>query len=115
MTDGDDFEGSIVHRIGRHILRLPGDTKYSALARHFRNSRSVRLHMTFDEVASFVPGGLPSSAFRHQAWWRSTSPTHVQAKAWADYDWRVAELDLAEQTVTFVRDEARRFGPGARN
>jgi hypothetical protein len=55
-------------------------SKYDALAELLRRKRGLRtqLDLRFAEISIAVPGGVPSSACRHAAWWANeTSGSHV--------------------------------------
>ena len=55
---------------------------------------------TFDEVARLLAGGLPSSAYRHSAWW-ANDDSHVQAAGWRAAGWRTEDVHLNSRVVTF--------------
>jgi hypothetical protein len=60
---------------------------------------------SFDELAAVV-GGLPPSAFVHDAWWRDATPAtrHTQASdGWLAAGYRVVALDRPGRRVTFSR------------
>jgi len=80
--------------------RGDGMTKYAPLETYLRSVKPP-MRMTFDEVARLV-GGLPPSAYRHQAWW-ANSRSHVEALAWLDAGLRVDEVDLDREVVVFGR------------
>jgi hypothetical protein len=79
--------------------------KYEQLQRHLGQVDSdVRIEMTFQEVAQWVPGGLPPSAFRNPRWWANESNgSQAQALAWLTSGWAVSSVDLSGRTVTFER------------
>ncbi len=82
----------------------PVDTqgpKYGPLERHLTGIHGRRVSMDFDEINNLV-GGLPPSAYEHQAWW-SNSPSHVQASAWLNAGWRVVAVSFFAQRVRFSR------------
>ncbi|HEY3924644.1 MAG TPA: hypothetical protein VGL75_08780 [Acidothermaceae bacterium] len=82
-------------------------TKYDGLARLLRDLSGPRTRLTFETIATAVPGGLPPSAYRRTAWWSNEAQgSHVQARAWMDAGWRVEELDLADRSVTFIRSRS---------
>jgi hypothetical protein len=87
--------------------------KYEQLERHLGEIDSgVRISMTFEEMNQWVPGGLPSSAFRHTAWWANeASGTHVHAQAWMRTGWTVTSVDLTNRSVTFERVDAQTDSP----
>lgn len=76
--------------------------KYEALGEQLRKNTGGSVQLTFEEVAGFVPGGLPQSAYRHLAWW-ANDPHHVQAAAWLKAGWRSENANLAARSVTFTR------------
>lgn len=90
--------------------------KYEQLQRHLGHLDSdLRIRMTFEEVAQWVPGGLPSSAFRNPRWW-GNEPTanQAQAQAWIQSGWQVSGVDLDGRTVTFQRTDEAAAGDAAR-
>jgi hypothetical protein len=79
--------------------------KYDPLREHLRHQRADSVPMTFEEVAELVPGGLPASAYNHQAWWANEeSGTHTHARAWLDAGYQTQALSLTARRVTFVRE-----------
>ncbi|WP_436971069.1 DUF7662 domain-containing protein [Micromonospora coxensis] len=74
--------------------------KYDPLRDHLRR-RSTEIELSFAEVSVLVPGGLPASAYRYQAWWNNGDHTHSHCRAWGDagYD---ARPDIPRQRVRFV-------------
>ena len=77
--------------------------KYEQLRQHLREVDSeARIEMSFEEVAQWVPGGLPSSAFRNPRWW-TNEPSGSHAQAWIESGWAVAAVDLTDRSVTFER------------
>jgi putative restriction endonuclease len=77
--------------------------KYDRLGRFLAAADSDVQTLAFDQVDLLV-GGLPASAGLHRQWWENeVNGQHVQAHAWIDVGWRVAEVDLASGTVTFSR------------
>jgi hypothetical protein len=80
--------------------------KYDGLTELLRRQPRKHIMVTFEQVASAVPGGLPPSAYRHRAWWANeTNGPHVHAKAWRRAGWIVVAVDFAGRTVTFGRTE----------
>lgn len=78
-------------------------SKYNALRRHLESEAGTSVEMSFDEVDTIV-GGLPASARHHSAWWSNEREgRHVQAHAWMDAGWRVAQVNLTAENVRFTR------------
>jgi hypothetical protein len=74
--------------------------QYQCLERHLRAVGRPRIEMTFDEVALVIGAPLPSSAFRHPAWWGS-DPKHTEA-VWLDAGY-TASPNLTAQRVVFTK------------
>jgi hypothetical protein len=78
-------------------------SKYSSLRDHLEREAGSSVEMTFDEVDDVV-GGLPASARRYSAWWSNErGGKHVQARAWMDAGWCVANVNLTAERVRFTR------------
>jgi hypothetical protein len=78
-------------------------SKYSSLRRRWEREAGPSVEMAFDEIDDVV-GGLPASARRYSAWWSNEREgTHVQARAWMDAGWRVANVNLTAERVRFTR------------
>ena len=78
-------------------------SKYSALRRRLESHAGPSGELTFRELDGIV-GGLPASARRYSAWWSNEREgTHVQARAWMDAGWRVANVNLTAKRVRFTR------------
>jgi hypothetical protein len=80
-------------------------SKYDALRDHLGREDRDTVTETFEDIAELV-GGLPPSAWRHQAWWANeASGSHVQARSWLNVGFRVARINQGEGWVRFQRDE----------
>jgi hypothetical protein len=72
-------------RVEPHSVILEAMAKYDPLRDHLRQLGTDSVTMTFDQVAAMVTGGLPASAYNHQAWWANeSSGSHTHARAWLD-------------------------------
>lgn len=87
----------------------PGDSRYAPLAIWLQSRRSAedRLQLTFQEVEQIIGGDLPASARTHRSWWANDSVGHVQSRQWLDVGWRVAQINITEEKVTFARIKER--------
>lgn len=74
--------------------------KYDPLRDHLAAQSGNEVRMTFAEVEALV-GSLPSSARKWGAWWANSSL--VQAQAWREAGWHVAQVDRAGGQVVFER------------
>lgn len=80
--------------------------KYDALRDHLRR-QGREVSYTFDDIAAMVPGGLPASAYRYEAWWSNGDRTHSQCQSWGDAGFD-AYPDLARRVVRFVPTQGGR-------
>lgn len=87
----------------------PDDSRYAPLAiwLQSRPSNEDRVQLTFVEVEEIIGGPLPASAHTHRAWWANDSVGHVQSQQWLDVGWRVAQINMTEEKVTFARIRER--------
>jgi 5-methylcytosine-specific restriction protein B len=76
--------------------------KYDALTERLANETARTLALSFADVDALVDG-LPPSAREHRPWWGNAQDSQGQAKSWMEAGWRVAEVDLARETVSFER------------
>lgn len=81
-------------------------SKYGPLRQLLQRHGQTSVEMAFDEIADIV-GGLPSSAYRHRAWWSNHRGRHVQAAGWLDAGRAVEHVDLAAQRVRFSAPHPR--------
>jgi hypothetical protein len=62
--------------------------------------------MTFDETDKLIPGGLPPSAYRYDAWWNNENnpeSTHSQSRlGWMAAGY-TATADRTARQVIFIR------------
>lgn len=84
----------------------PG-SKYHGLYLHLRGRADPSVHLTFREIEALLASPLPASARSSRAFWSNRTRTGLQASAWLDASYRVAEADLGRETVTFVRKKLR--------
>jgi len=81
-------------------------SKYRGLTDYLDHAISGQCAMTFKEVEAALGFPLPQSARRHAAWWANTGGGHVHAQAWLKPGWKTSRVDLAKESVMFVRDIA---------
>lgn len=82
-------------------------SKYDALAAFLDQRSTQRLTVAFAELDQVV-SGLPPSARSDRTWWGNTmNKTRVQAHAWLGAGWRVKDVDLVNERVTFERTDLR--------
>jgi hypothetical protein len=78
--------------------------KYDPLSAYLRGRPGNRATLSFSDVEAVLGQPLPASAYRHRAWWANESKgAHVEAWAWLDAGWKVEDVNLTAQRVTFGR------------
>lgn len=79
---------------------------YAPLERRLSQTEQDAVTLSFEEIERVLGRKLPQSAYDQRImrqWWANTD-THSQAKAWLKTG-RKARLNVAENQVTFVRDD----------
>lgn len=87
----------------------PDDSRYAPLAIWLRSQPADqdRAQFSFQQIEEIIGGGLPASAREHRSWWGNDAVGHVQSQQWLDVGWRVAQINMTEETVTFARIKER--------
>jgi hypothetical protein len=75
--------------------------KYRKLTEYLKGLSDPDIQLTFTQIEEILGFTLPVSANQYQAWW-SNNP-RSQSLGWLEAGWRTANLDLAEERVTFIR------------
>ncbi|WP_455709520.1 DUF7662 domain-containing protein [Micromonospora zamorensis] len=78
-------------------------SKYDALRDDLR-CRTGEVGYTLKEISDLVPGGLPSSAYRYEAWWANGDPSHQHSRSWGDAGF-TAHPNHARGTVRFIPEQ----------
>jgi hypothetical protein len=82
-------------------------SKYAPLREHLASLVGrAEVRLTFGDVERLV-GALPTSARNYRVWWSNDSK--VEAVAWREAGWHVADINLVEEWVRF---EPGRVGGG---
>lgn len=80
-------------------------SKYDPLRRYLEYASGV-VELRFSEVEQILGAALPGSARRHAAWWSNSGGTHVQSDAWLSAGYRTQDVDIEQQTLKFVPQQA---------
>jgi plasmid stability protein len=78
-------------------------SKYEPLTRYLESQPGQEHALTFQQVEAIIVGKLPSSAYRHRAWWSNNPKGHVMAEAWVKAGWKTSEVDMEERKLKFRR------------
>ncbi len=87
-------------------------SKYSPLREYLQHSKVGTVRLDFSDVERIVGFSLPSSAYRHAAWWSNNPKGHSHSLAWVAGGWRSEQVDLPGRRVTFKRDHSGATGAG---
>ena len=87
----------------------PGDSRYAPLALWLQRqpSREEKVTLTFMQIQEILREELPASARQYRSWWANDSVGHVQSRQWLDVGWRVSNIAMGEERVTFTRIKER--------
>ena len=87
----------------------PRESRYAPLAIWLQNQppEKNQLALSFSEIKEIIDGPLPETAYRHRAWWANDSMNHPQSQQWLEVGWRVASVNMNDQTVRFARIQER--------
>jgi DNA-binding XRE family transcriptional regulator len=76
-------------------------SKYQPLLEFLRGSNQREVILTFAEIEALMNNPLPDSAKSKRAWWSNRSKGALQASAWMEAGYRVEDVALDGQRVTF--------------
>ena len=81
------------------------DGKYGRLFMCLMARDDYNWRTTFEEIEKVLRFNLPRSARLYSAWWANEEPggRHTHALAWTAAGWKVAEVDMEAETLTFQR------------
>lgn len=106
--DGQPRASEVVVTAARGPAQLH-DGKYHALWKHLSELDLDEIRMSFGDVESVLGFTLPPSSRHHVPHWHGYKGSAV-ARAVVDAGWKATNVDLARETVMFVRGR-----PGRRN
>jgi hypothetical protein len=82
-------------------------SKYEPLNEFLGRLKADYWRPTFLELERILDFKLPSGARKDDAWWTAApGGRHAHAKAWAAAGWRVQDVSVDKEKVTFVRTGA---------
>ncbi len=76
-------------------------SKYQPLLEFLRGSNQSEVILRFTEIEALMNDTLPDSARSKRAWWSNRNKGALQASAWMEAGYRVEDVDLDGQQVTF--------------
>ena len=76
-------------------------SKYQPLQDYLRGSNQKEVILTFQEIEDIMNDTLPKSAWKKKVWWSNRSKGALQALAWMEVGYRVENVDLEQEIITF--------------
>ena len=86
--------------------------KYRPLWRWLQDQGRDEINLSFANIEQVLGMSLPHSARRHLTHWYGYEGTAL-GRAIRDAGWRAHRVDLADETVTFIRGEAQDLDPAS--
>lgn len=74
---------------------------YEPFKKYLAMLNQTKIKITFLEIEKILGFVLPRSAYTYNAWWANGG--HSQAKAWLSAGYKVADLDIYNKSVVFIR------------
>lgn len=75
-------------------------SKYGPLFEYLQNELADEVKVSLGQIEAILQRPLPESARTQSVWWSNRS-SGLQASAWLDAGYRVVDIDLAEEQITW--------------
>lgn len=85
---------------------LKEDSKYYPLYQFLEQSGEQEVALTFAVVEELLQSDLPPSARQQRGWWSNRASRALQATAWLEAGYEMADLKLDEERVVFRQRRA---------
>lgn len=82
------------------------ETRYSPFASYLANQVNPeisKVRIDFYQIEEIIKDQLPKSARSHRTWWSNDPVAQQHSEQWLESGWRVSNVNVSEQKVTFVR------------
>ena len=80
-------------------------SKYEPLSETLTKLKADYWRPTFLELERILESKLPASARKNDMWWKAEAGgRHTHAHAWSAAGWKVQDVNIDKEKVTFVRD-----------
>ena len=84
-------------------------SKYAQLRDYLANRKTGPWHARFTDVEQILGFPLPASARKYPAWWANQNRgSHVQCSGWLNAGWHTSNVDLENESVTFIPTHSRK-------
>lgn len=78
--------------------------RYSGLTSYLMCVVGEVVEMKFGGIEEAIGGPLPESAYKHRPWWANQKEgNRSQSDAWQAAGWETRDVDMARQSLKFVR------------
>lgn len=75
---------------------------YIGITKYLEKQNVDVLTLSFEDIKKINNKYLPSSAYKHPAWWANTD-SHSQAFGWMNAGYKTVEVNLEKQCVTLKK------------
>lgn len=93
---------------------MKNGSKYFPLYTHLKQCQQKEITLMLAEIETLIGMPLPGSARSRRGWWSNRGKGALQAQAWIEAGYLVAEIDLEQQRILFrkpkLKYEAKRVG-----
>jgi CBS domain-containing protein len=107
MLDGTSAYSESEHFKAPLEEEIDGDIdSYNLLLLYLQEKALLNEHlhrMSFSELEKIIQDKLPASAFKHRTWWSNDGVAQSHSQSWLDAGWRVSNVNLGSQTVSFAK------------
>ena len=82
------------------------ESRYSPFASYLANQVNPeisKIRMDFHQIEEIIKYELPNSARSHRTWWSNDPVAQPHSEQWLESGWRISNVNVSEQKVTFVR------------
>jgi DNA-binding transcriptional regulator YiaG len=83
-------------------------SRYQPLFEYLQQSTETSITCTFSEVEALLGARLPHSARAQRNWWSNRSAQSPQSAAWMKAGYRVENLNLEKECVTFFKPDIQK-------
>lgn len=79
--------------------------KYAGLYNYLGEQQGAEWRASFSQIEQVLGFSLPNSARIHRPWWANQGERggHSHALAWEMAGWKTSQVDMAGESVVFVR------------
>ena len=80
-------------------------SKYEPLTAFLQAKQGRDVRISFSEIEALIGQKLPAKSKANRAWWSNNASNSVMTKAWLAAGYNSAQVDIAGEKLSFVRNE----------